>query len=352
MREGDFLSLSKNLNLIKTIAISLVILSHFGPIAYNVIDGTMEFNFFLIYRSSLSCAVPLFLIVSGYLIISKKYEYQKIFKRIIQFLILLFSFKFMYGLAFAKFSFSFDSIVYFFTTTAADGYRVNSLWYLYALIGIFLLLPFIQKLYEDKKIYLLLCLIVLAFTFLVKPIELIFNATFDYELQFFTVLYPFRSHYGFALGYFLLGGLLQRYENKIQDIQVKTPILLLVIGVMIVSQAYFSLLISNLSETTFDPMFDGYKLLTNLVTSVLLFIIIKYRMKEYNHQIIDYIGRNTLLIYLLHWPIAYYVKEYLFNNLNINDYLLNVFGSIIVLLICLAIAKIVNNNDKIAGFFK
>ncbi|MDF9867420.1 surface polysaccharide O-acyltransferase-like enzyme [Bacilli bacterium PM5-3] len=343
---------SKNIDLIKAFAIYFVLLNHFGVLAYNIIEDKLYFDLFLIYRSFLGVAVALFLMVSGYLIAEKKYDLNKIIKRVIQFIILIFLFKFIYALSFANAQFSLKSIIYFFSTTAAKGYRVNSLWYMYALVGIYLLLPFIQKIYQDKKMYLYLCLLVSIYSFIIVPIELVFKANNGYDMQVFNVMFPFNSHYIFALGYFLVGGLIKKYEFKIKEFPIKTSMLIIIMVLMLIVQSFFSIYITNVSLNTFDPMYDGYKTITNLITSFCLFILFKYQIKEVNNKYIEYISKNSLAIYLLHWPIAYYVKNFLFNYFTINVYISNVIGTVVVLLICLAITYLINLNKSISKFMK
>ncbi|MEG0569312.1 MAG: acyltransferase family protein, partial [Erysipelotrichales bacterium] len=71
-----------NISLLKTIAISLVVMIHFGPLQYSYEGTKLNYNMFLVYRSLLSIGVPLFLIISGYLTIEKDYSIKKCLRRV------------------------------------------------------------------------------------------------------------------------------------------------------------------------------------------------------------------------------------------------------------------------------
>ena len=340
----------KNLNLIKSIALFLVIVIHFSYQPYLFIDETMKFNLFVMFRSFLSSAVPLFLFTSGYLIINKEYELRKILKKIIVLILLLFLFKFLYALAFNNAQFSRESITFFFTTTGAIGYRVNSLWFMYALIGIFILLPIIQLVYNSPKLYTYLCLVVCIYAFVIVPFQIVFNANHNFNIQVFDVTFPFRTHYEFALGYFLIGGLIKQNIDKISKIRVGIVYLIILAIFSVFIHALISIYLNNIQDIFFDPMYDGYSLFTNVITSLIVFYILKFRLKTIDNKLINFIAKNSLLIYLLHWPITYYIKKIMFENININMQVNNFLASIIILIICIIITCILSFNKKLIHF--
>ncbi|MDL2211251.1 acyltransferase [Erysipelotrichaceae bacterium OttesenSCG-928-M19] len=342
----------KNINLIKVVGILLVIIIHFGPMNYAHTNDKLDFNFFLLYRSFLAIGVALLLIVNGYLVINKNYSLKKILINIVHLAILLFVFKFIYALTFNELNFTIDSFLYSLMTTAAKNYRVNHLWFMYALIAIYFLLPLISKIFENKKLYLYLTILVCSYSFGFIIIETIFNLTNNYEMQLFQTLYPFQTHYLFALSYFLLGGLIRQYEDKIKNLQINNIVLILIMLSSLVIQALYFVFINNLSQENFDPMYNGYSTLTTALNATILFYLLKYRVRELNHKHLDGIAYYSLGIYLIHWPLAFYLKKQFLSNYFVLDYLSNIIISLVILLICYLLCYLLGKNKYLQKLIK
>lgn len=341
----------KNLNLIKTIGIFFVVIIHFGPIAYNYENNILTFNFYLVYRSLLSIGVPLLLLVSGYLLTSKNYSISKILKRIIHIFLLIVIFKFIYALTITFKIPSFDEFIYSLTTTSAKGYRVNSLWYLYALIAIFFLLPILNIVAKNKKVYTYLTVLVISYPFLFKKIELLFNGVNEYNMQLFQTLFPFQTQYLFAIALFIVGGWFKLNEEKFK-IRINVIFLAVIILLLLIIQSFIAIFIANASGNLFDPMYDGYSTFTCFINSCLIFYILRYQANSIDNKLINIIADNTLGIYLIHWPIAYYLKNSFMKNPLINIYIDNIFLSIVILFLSLLISFLLRKNFLTAKLVK
>lgn len=341
----------KNINLIKFIGIFIVVLIHFGPILYAYEDKTLSFNMFLVYRSFLSIGVPILLLTSGYLLIEKTYSIKKIMKRILHVFILIIIFKIIYALAFTYSLPSFKDLIYALTTTGANGYRVNSLWYLYALIAIYFLLPFFTYIAKNKKLYNYLVILLISYPVFFNIIEIIFNAKVDYKMQIFQSLYPFQTQYLFAIAAFVVGGWFKLNKNKLQY-NFKASYVIIIVVVLLVLQSILALLLTNTSEVLFDPMYDGYATFTCFINSCLIFYILKFQIKSIDNKFINFVANNTLGIYLIHWPIAYYIKTPFMKNPIINSYLDNILLTIIVFFISLFISYLLQKNKLTAKLVK
>ncbi|MEG0364470.1 MAG: acyltransferase [Erysipelotrichales bacterium] len=323
-----------NISLLKTIAISLVVMIHFGPLQYSYEGTKLNYNMFLVYRSLLSIGVPLFLIISGYLTIEKDYSIKKCLRRVSHLLFLIIAFKIIYAYSFNVGFKSFSDLVYALTSTIAKGYRVNHMWYLYALIAIYLMYPIISYCYKDKKIYTYIVIIVVSSAFILNPVCLLFKETLGYDLQLIEATLPLQSHYLFAIAYFMVGGWLRKAELPLFKKLGITP--LLISFVLLISlQALYAQVLSNYTNTLFDPMYDGYSIVTCLFSSIIVFTIFKDKVKRIDSKFIKKVSCYTFGIYLIHWPLAYYIKPIIFDLVNINIYIENFIASIIVLLISL-----------------
>lgn len=341
----------KNINLIKVIGVFFVVVIHFGPILYDYNNDTLSFNFFLIYRSFLSMGVPLLLLTSGYLLITKDYSIKKIMFRIIHVFIIIIIFKLIYALAFTYQFPDFQKFLYALTTTKADGYRVNSLWYLYALIAVYFLLPFFNYIAKNKRLFNYLTIILVSYPVIFSILELVFNAHVDYNMELFQTLYPFQTRYLFAIASFALGGWL-RLNKDTFTYEFKTWLTIVIIIVLLVVQSLLAIIFTNISNVLFDPMYDGYATFTCFINSFLVFYLLKFKLKRIDNKYINYIAQNTLGIYLIHWPLAYYIKTPFMENPIINGYLDNIILSVIILLVSLFISYLLQLNKITAKLVK
>lgn len=341
----------KNLNLIKAIGIFFVVIIHFGPIIYSYENDILSFDFYLVYRSFLSIGVPLLLLVSGYLLIKKEYPIKKILKRIVHIFLLILIFKFIYALTMALKIPSFEDFIYSLTTTSANGYRVNSLWYLYALIAIFFILPILCYIAKNKKLYNYITILVIVYPFFFKKIELLFNGVNEYNMQLFQSLFPFQTQYLFAIALFIVGGWFRLNEDKLK-FKINNILSFIIIIILLIIQSFIAVIITNASGNLFDPMYDGYSTITCFINACLIFYLLRYQLKSVNNRFINIIADNTLGIYLIHWPIAYYLKSSFMVNPIVNVYFDNFILSIVVLFISLIISLILKKNRYSAKLVK
>lgn len=325
----------KNIDLIKVLAIFIVLLNHFGPLGFQYEQNQLQFNGFLIYRSFLALGAPLFLLCSGYLTLTKEYSIKQTLKRCLLIFFLIFFYKIAYGIAFQAFSFDYEKILFGFTTSIAKDYRVNSLWFLYAFLAITLVLPLLQQIYKNKKLFIYLSIIVIIASSVFAPIDLAFNATHEYELQLLRLIQPFEYHYSFAFAYFLLGGLFRLHDEKLQSKNYSFIIAIALMLLMFVAQSYLAIYLSSITKELIDPMYNGYQLITNVISVSLAFYLLKYKTISFDNRYLRVIANNTFGIYLLHWPLAYYTKIAITNNPNLQSYILNVVYSAFIMFVCL-----------------
>ena len=154
--------------------------------------------------SIMNWAVPMFLIITGALLLNKKeisiyLMISKYIKRIIYAL-------FIFGVPFAMIE------IYMNTNTiqptnmliqsivkVIDGNSWSHLWYLYALIGIYFILPFIKIVLDntDKKTHKIILLILFLFNFCKKFIEQIvgISIAFNIPIMTYTVFYIIMGNY-------------------------------------------------------------------------------------------------------------------------------------------------------------
>ena len=164
---------------------------------------------YLYINSFTSFAVPCFFLLSGAFLLNRRYHIKEIFKK-----------------RFPKLAIPllFWSILYIFVRRYRWGENISllktilkipfsvqfsHLWFLYPLIGIYLLLPLLTKLYQkltrNEKIYGILLLLFIpacidSFFMLIKQ---------SVSMPHFALMFP-------DLGLFLLGGMIMEYRNEIR----------------------------------------------------------------------------------------------------------------------------------------
>lgn len=316
-------------DLIKVLAMSMVVFNHSHSIISNKNIIVFIIHYLLFYLSK--CAVPLFFMVSGALLIGKNDSYKKIIERIIRILapsILIF----LLWLCLNNI-FKFD-----------DSFFPYWLWYLMALIAIYLTLPFINKMIiniknNDYKVFFFLFLIIPSTFYTINIFYNIYTkqtTIFDNQLINNLITMP--------IAYFVLGFYLK--NKKINKNLKNYSIILLAFTLVTETVLAVSLKQNNLSFF----LLDSYKSLFVLLMSPTLFVIIKYYFKDYNKvnefsKLISNLASNSFLIYLFHvFIIGLLIKTSFFQELiSFNSLEAALFITFLVILLLDIIFTILKN---------
>ena len=209
-----------NIDLIKCIAVYSVISVHFlANISFYHMYITKGAYPAIVFRSMFMICVPLFLITTGYLMknkeLSKKYYYG-IFRVLIIYILdgLLYTFykHIYYGEAI--------SIIHIIYTILS--FNVGYSWYIEMYIGLFLIIPFLNLIYNNlnnKKDKIVLIITMLLLT----SIPAIFNIKDNWFPNWWIKLYPITYYY---IGCYLR-------ENKIKINKILN--ILLIVAIVIIS---------------------------------------------------------------------------------------------------------------------
>ena len=135
------------LDIIKILAILLVIFnhSHFYITNNTLFENGLHITLFDFCK----IAVPLFIMVSGALLLGKETSYKDIFcKRIWRVLVPLIIVTAIFSLMYGD---NIKDFIYYLFFGYNDNYNPYHLWYLYMLIVLYLMVPFIQKMIQEFK---------------------------------------------------------------------------------------------------------------------------------------------------------------------------------------------------------
>lgn len=195
-----------NLDLIKTIAILFVVSVHFylNTDFYSAVMKSKTMYLMSIFRTIFITCVPLFMMATGFLMKNKKLEkkhYKKISKVLMTYVIASII-SLVYKTFYLKMNFTLlEAIEKIFNYTAN-----NYAWYVEMYIGLYLLIPFINMMYDacksvNQKITLIfvMCFLTIAPTF--------------FNLKWILIPYTWTSLY--PITYYLIGAFLSEYKINI-----------------------------------------------------------------------------------------------------------------------------------------
>ena len=340
-------------DLLKTISIFCVIFYHgwtATTISPNNFSFINSFNYFI--KSFLSICVPTFFLVNGALLLNKSLDIKKHCKKILKLFLLVIAWDIIDVFLHMLFNGKLLSLPEFLQkalTFELDW--SNQLWFLMALIVVYLFFPLIKCTYDNNaKSYKFFLIITLILTFGNTIISmssnivlfLIGGTPIVYEINFFGELNPFRGIYGYTLVYFMLGGILYTEKYNIKLRKNSNIYILIIPFCMLLFTLYASMMIYT-ANIKFDIVWKGYDTIFCLFNTIALyFIASKYKYtKKPIHKLIQLISQNTMGIYLLQTSIILFTKP-AFRTLGISSYLLpNFIYVLMVLLICLVLCLLI-----------
>ena len=291
-----------NIDVIKCIAVFLVVSVHFS--LYNGFYQTpvscpRMYIMTAIRTFSMMC-VPLFLLITGFLMYKKEFsaKFYMGLKRIIIPYIIISVITLVVRVLLHPYGF-FDDINYIngFIDFKLSGYA----WYVDMYIGLFLLIPFINKMFSDFK----------KDTFIVST------------LIFLTVLPSISTNPTFILGewggiwpimYYAVGAYVAKYNSKINRKWLSLLFIFFFVGFTVLN----CILSHNCPWNAHS--LDEWWGIENFLTSVLFFICvlnIKFNLPEKIKGVISYIANLSLGIFLFSFIFDNIFYHYL--NANISD---------------------------------
>lgn len=319
-----------NIDLVKCIAVFSVISVHYfanvGLYKTLIVGNKMYVGIF--FRTLFMICVPLFIITTGYLMknktLSKKY-YFGISRVLIIYLIDAIMYL-GYNSIYYNDSFSIKHII-----ASILKFDIGYSWYIEMYIGLFLIIPFINLIYNNLKSKKEKQILIITM-FILTSFQGIFNIKYTLIPDWWINIYP--------LTYYFIGCYLKEYKINISKI---TNILLFVI-VLIISwliNIYFSK-----GNNFIWGVYNDWGSIFNVLTSTLIFIfIINLNLSKLSNRlkkIIVKISELSLGIYLT----SSIVDDFLYFNYFKNIDFFSSFGYFkivpLVLLLSISLSMIIN----------
>lgn len=279
------------LDLVRCIAVFFVISVHYilySNFYYGEVKGSSMYMLTIMRWLFYTC-VPLFLILTGYLKQSKKVE-KKHYKAIIPILISYLIISIITILVF-KFYYNKEESIYHYIKGIFNFTTIENAWYVEMYIGLFLLIPFLNILYQNIKGKKQKQILILTLFFLVSIPNVFANIaikgkTLDIFPSWWTGIYP--------LLYYFIGCYIKEYQIKIP--KIKNIIYLLI---CLIIEATITFLYCQ--GKNINAIFEGYASFPTVIISVLLFLLI-YDLNIKNKPsriLITDISKLSFDIYLL-----------------------------------------------------
>ena len=318
-------------DLLKILACLMIITNH-------TIDYLLQYagynNFtVLFYAACLSLCkigVPLFIMITGCLLLKKESNYREILGRIKRVLFPLIVVSLIYY--FSDNNLNWNGGLNFIKTFFERPIRTY-LWYLYMLIGLYLITPFLQKMIKSfsQDSYRNLIIICLVIPGILSILNIYFNLSFS--PKFLDVLFPVAIVYYISGLYLSTVKLTVKYRN-LAFISLIMMIIFLTLSIYI---PYLQ------SDMIVYKMLDYTNLLVAL-SSFSVYYLFRYyferkTISERSEKVIVNISLVTFGIYLIHNLISY--RIYLSNIMqwifNLNCYL----GVISLILACFIVSGLI-----------
>lgn len=300
-------------------------------------------TFYCLGFSLCKIGVPLFLMITGTLLLDKDYDYKKILKCIFRVLVPVLGLSLVFYVK--AVGITNINLFSFFKSIVSKPY-IFSYWYIYALIGIYLTIPFFQKMlknFKDKDYYIFVLL------FLIIPSA----------ISILNIYFRVNINYNFSSAFFSTIMALVVCGNFISKIKLSKKYFIISILVFIVSYIcmFLSMYLPYLNKGTISFSLDTWSALPVILMSMTIFYSIRYLFenKIFSKKVsafITTIASTTFGIYLIHTALNYKLYnigfiKYIFN---FNSILGIIILEILVFIICMLIIYILKKIPIIKKF--
>lgn len=267
---------------LRVISMFMVIIVHVSNVysrSYGVIS---DWNYIvsLIFNTISRVSVPIFLMISGALLLDRKFDFQKYWKRIVKFFLLIVVWDSIY--LYWEY-FYLGNLYEPLYKLLFEPFRAH-LWFLYTIIILYLLQP-IMKIVLDKcnktMKYILLGIWVVFSTLS------LFNSTIANVFTLFSYM-----------GYFIVGKYIYDFVKQHVKEKHNNPLMIIMVICMIVSISLNFLF--SLKYDNFYNLFFAYRTPFIMIASMAFFAFVVTNYKKENPKLLEVLSEGSLGVYLIH----------------------------------------------------
>lgn len=256
-----------------------------------------SYIFSMIVNGLCRVSVPIFFMISGALLIDEVLLIKKSIRRTIK----------MFG------SLLFWSLLYyvwniFYLDRYYDFREIfyapvkRHLWFLYALLGIYMILPFLQYMLKDMPKMLMKYFVVLWIIFLtISYISALLKLEITYAVPLFG-----SSVY---LGYFIMGYII---HSHIDSIYLNKRTCWFVTGVALCGTLLATGLCTKIKGRHSESFFEYRSILIALASVMVFILVLKWRKRQYSDRqksVMVHLSKYSFTIYLVHILFLDFVKH-------------------------------------------
>ncbi len=308
------------IDLLRCFAICCVVLVHVNDSIYSsfsnpeffVTQSTRTIIFSMTVQTIGRLGVPIFLFITGYLLLDRKYDYAgtiRFWKRNLlgifiptEIWIAIYE---VFRAFFVGETFSVTRMLREMLFLQEMTGRGGHMWYMFTMIGIYLFLPFVAMVLQkfEDKLFLFPMLILFAYLFVVPLISLLLGYYGHGTLSVRLSLSFGGGVYGFmvVLGYFLKKGLFHKVKSRYLII---IGIACILITIWIQKVAYANSLQSLFSSTFYNTAFL-------LIATICIFLLVSRIKRVPIPKIIRNLAMCSFGIYLIHYPVRLIMQRYI-----------------------------------------
>ena len=344
-----------SIDLIKAIAVLMVVVYHISLCSYKVFDDPAIDTLATFYlRCFLVVCVPLFFMANGYLLLPHKLDLRSHCIKILRlWLITLFWAAPTLAIELRLEGGSMSLLEFMTQLNTFTGVEIH-LWYMGALVCIYIFFPLIKLAYDrSRPIFLLFIAFTALTTFGSRLINQFFTlidaiggARYYGEPtdKWFSIFNPYNGIYGYTLVYFCLGGLV---PDMLARLQKKYPAMksrnLLLTGCLLLGSlihfAWF-LFIYHKRNWYMCPIWYGYKTVSAVIMTVSAFLLcMNYRgQHRLPARLLQVVSGCSLGVYFLHMLVLLPLKPFVQAHMH---WLCNLPGNVLLGLVVTAICVLV-----------
>ena len=319
------------IDVIKVFAAILIIVQHSVSTMWtDYQDGTVSWKILTAIFMLARCSVPLFVMCSGYGMMAKERSIKDVLMHILKLLIVYASWMIIYGIA--------DCLVLlsngeptssaFAAIPKAVGMGRYHVWYIFGLMGLYLMTPILWELMKNKKIFTYALIVSFTATFTIPLVQRMptYNR-FEYTLGSFDFTYL----YGYIF-YYLIGACLHVYKLEIRDNKVA-----LIVGtvVMFILVYVMTVVASAREGEAVQTYFDDMRI-TGMILYILVFASLRFAFAGIkDNWLINTLAKVGFAVYMSHVLIIN-----LADKIGLTGFFKALFVYIVAAFICIGVSHV------------
>ncbi len=281
-----------NLELLRVLACVMVVcihVSNYYSRGYGLGEvSNASYIFSIIVNGVSRISVPIFFMISGALLIDETILIKKSLKRVRStFLVLL-----LWSLIYLAWNLWYRNRMYDFRLVFEEPIK-GHLWFLYAILGMYIVLPFLQNMFKDMQDILMRYFVGMWFLFLTLEYIL---ALCDLKVTYQIPLVGDSCY----LGYFALGYIVKK---TIKKVPIPSNVCYDCAAVLISLVVMLTYVYTTVNGEHYEVLFQYRNVLIAVPAALIFYDALKNTHRPYSDRtkkLLSFLSRHTFMIYLCH----------------------------------------------------